>query len=78
MNDELDNIHQQVQNLVALRIEDIRADLRSAIARCRRLGNHPALSVGDSAAVIGIRQTLEHAESCLENLQTERGKRAIH
>lgn len=76
--DELDALHAQLQTLISHRIEDIRADVRAARARATGILSHPALTVGDAAALIEIRQTLSDIEDRLQRLQIERGKRTVH
>jgi hypothetical protein len=72
---ELDSLSRDLNALVQHRLEDIRADVRAALARSAGMVNHPVLTVGDCAALIEIKRILADAEKRLENLQMERGKR---
>jgi hypothetical protein len=74
-DNELNNLTRDLHNLLQHRIEDIRADVRAAVARTAGLVTHASLTVGDAAALIEIRRMLSDVEQRLENLQIERGRR---
>jgi len=68
-SDELTHLYAQIQTLIQDRVGDIRTDLRSAIERVQKLQDHPALTVGDSAALIEIRRILADCEDRLQMIQ---------
>lgn len=74
-DEELISLQNQLDKLIQQRIEDIRADVRAAKARAVGLVNHPAMTVGDAAALIEIRRVLDDVERRLEVLQVERNRR---
>jgi hypothetical protein len=73
--DQLMELQRQLDSLVYQKLNDVRHDIRAAIGRISGLKQHPALTVGDAAALIGMQRTLSDVEDMLERLQVERGNR---